>query len=206
MKFKDNLRKQRSKVNLSQEDLAEKMSVSRQTVSKWENGDTYPSTRHILILAKILNCSIDNLIDCNITSAENQILDNSVQIAPNRRNYIYLLAGIALAIIIFGFSLLVCGNNAGINNSKIAAFDSIVDGSLDDAMALDGYAKKRIVGYGTTETDGIFYIKCDAENNNTGELCSAIIYFCEKNGRYEYRCQYLDDPDYLPEGEYYKVG
>ena len=63
MRFKDNLRKQRTKANLSQEGLAFKMSVSRQTISKWENGDTYPSTEHILMLAKILDCSMDNLID-----------------------------------------------------------------------------------------------------------------------------------------------
>lgn len=60
MEFKDNLRKYRSLARLSQESLADELSVSRQTVSKWENGDTYPSTKHIFMLSKILKCNVDN--------------------------------------------------------------------------------------------------------------------------------------------------
>ena len=63
MNFKHNLRKQRSAAGLSQEKLAEKMSVSRQTISKWENGSVYPSTSHIFSLARILNCSASELMD-----------------------------------------------------------------------------------------------------------------------------------------------
>ena len=71
---------------------------------------------------------------------------------------------------------------------------------------MDGYTKKKVIGYGITGADGTFYVKCDVENDGTGKPCSAIIYFCEKDGKYSYKCQYLDDPDYLPKGEYYKVG
>ena len=42
MKFGDNLKKLRKTKKLSQEDLAEKLNVSRQSVSKWETGDAYP--------------------------------------------------------------------------------------------------------------------------------------------------------------------
>ena len=63
MKFQDNLKIARTKANLSQEELAERMSVSRQTISKWENGDTYPSTKHIFMLAEALNCNVNQLID-----------------------------------------------------------------------------------------------------------------------------------------------
>ena len=60
--FKNNLRKQRNLVGISQERLAEKMSVSRQTISKWENGDSYPSTRHIFELAEIFGCGVNELV------------------------------------------------------------------------------------------------------------------------------------------------
>ena len=62
MSFKDNLRKQRTRAALSQESLAEKLSVSRQTVSKWENGDAYPSTEHIFALAALFGCQLDDLL------------------------------------------------------------------------------------------------------------------------------------------------
>ena len=42
MKFCEKLAKQRKNNNLSQEQLAEMLSVSRQAVSKWENGSSYP--------------------------------------------------------------------------------------------------------------------------------------------------------------------
>ena len=42
MKFGDNLRKLRKNKNYSQEDLAFKVGVSRQSVSKWETGEAYP--------------------------------------------------------------------------------------------------------------------------------------------------------------------
>ena len=60
--FRYNLGRLRIAKGLSQEKLAEKISVARQTVSKWENGETYPSTEHILLLAGVLNCGIDDLI------------------------------------------------------------------------------------------------------------------------------------------------
>lgn len=208
MSFKDNLRKERTKAHLSQEGLAENMSVSRQTISKWENGDTYPSTKHILMLTKILNCSMDELVD---NETENKRPVNMVY-ATSRKRYVYIVAGVvaALIIAIFGFALSNFisfeTNVSTINDSKIAVFDKIIDGSLDDAITIDGYTKKKIIGYGITEENGTFYIKCDLYNDGTGNPCPAIIYFCENDGDYSYECQYLDNPDYIPKGEYYKVG
>ena len=209
MSFKDNLRKQRGKANLSQEKLAFEISVSRQTISKWENGDSYPSTKHILMLAKILNCSMDELVD---NEAENKQPISMIHYATPRKRYIYIVAGAVatLIITIFGFTFSNFvnfeTNNDTIDNSKIAVFDKIIDGSLDDAITVDGYTKKKIIGYGITEENGTFYIKCDLYNDGTGNPCPAIIYFCEDDGDYSYECQYLDNPDYIPKGEYYKVG
>ncbi len=208
MSFKDNLRKERVRAHFSQEGLAENMSVSRQTISKWENGDTYPSTKHILMLTKILNCSMDELVDNEV---ENKQPVNMVY-ATSRKRYVFLVAGaVAVFVIaIFGFALSNIisfeTNVSTINDSKIAVFDKIIDGSLDDAITVDGYTKKKIIGYGIAEENGTFYIKCDLYNDGTGNPCPAIIYFCENDGDYSYECQYLDNPDYIPKGEYYKVG
>ena len=55
MKFGDNLRNLRKSKKLSQEDLAEKMRVSRQSVSKWENSEAYPEMNNLLELRKIFH-------------------------------------------------------------------------------------------------------------------------------------------------------
>ena len=66
MKFGDNLKKIRVLKKLSQEALAEKVNVSRQSVSKWENGDAYPSMNNLLELCKIFHCKISDLVNDNI--------------------------------------------------------------------------------------------------------------------------------------------
>lgn len=51
----------RKKSNLSQEQLAEKVGVSRQTISKWELGETSPDIKQAQILSQIFNVSLDEL-------------------------------------------------------------------------------------------------------------------------------------------------
>lgn len=62
MKFGDNLRNLRKSKKLSQEDLSERVGVSRQSVSKWENSEAYPEMNNMLILCKIFNCKINDLL------------------------------------------------------------------------------------------------------------------------------------------------
>ena len=63
MRFSDKLARKRKESNLSQEQLAEKMNVSRQSVSKWENGSSYPDMDKIIELTKILECKLEDLLD-----------------------------------------------------------------------------------------------------------------------------------------------
>ena len=63
MRFCDKLAKQRKDNNLSQEQLAEKLGVSRQAVSKWESGSSYPDMEKIIQISNILNCTLENLLD-----------------------------------------------------------------------------------------------------------------------------------------------
>ena len=63
MKFGDKLIPLRKKRGLSQEELAEKLNVSRQSVSKWESNNTYPETEKIVQICNLFNCSMDDLIN-----------------------------------------------------------------------------------------------------------------------------------------------
>ena len=63
MRFSEKLPKLRKNNNLSQEQLAEQLGVSRQAVSKWEAGNSYPDMEKMLQMCKILNCHLEDLMD-----------------------------------------------------------------------------------------------------------------------------------------------
>lgn len=87
----------RKKNNLSQEELAEKVGVARQTISKWEIGDTTPDINQVKIISKIFNISIDELVDNDINSVIVEKVSNTEK-----------LAGITIKILkVFGIMLIV---------------------------------------------------------------------------------------------------
>ena len=67
----------RKKSGLSQEDVAEKLGVSRQTISKWETNETLPDIRQAKKLAQLYHLSLDDLISFDIDVKEiEQIIEN----------------------------------------------------------------------------------------------------------------------------------
>ena len=66
------IKKHRGALALSQEELAEKIFVSRQSVSNWENNKTYPDIKSLLMLSELFEISVDELIrgDVNIMKKE----------------------------------------------------------------------------------------------------------------------------------------
>lgn len=76
MKFGDKLVELRKKNGYSQEELAEKLGVSRQSVSKWESNNTYPETDKIVQIANIFDCSMDDLINDKISDVDSTLRKN----------------------------------------------------------------------------------------------------------------------------------
>lgn len=62
MKFGKNLQYLRKLREMTQEELAEKMAVSRQTVSKWESDSAYPEMEKVIALCNLFGCTMDQLI------------------------------------------------------------------------------------------------------------------------------------------------
>lgn len=73
MKFEEKLILLRKKKQLSQEQLAEKLNVTRQTVSKWELGQSKPDMEKLTAISKLFEVNIDILTD------ENKVLDDNFQ-------------------------------------------------------------------------------------------------------------------------------
>ena len=70
--FKDNLKKIRKEHNLSQEQLAEELGVSRQAISKWESGTAYPEMDKIIFLCDKFNVNIDDLLHNDIKEVKSE--------------------------------------------------------------------------------------------------------------------------------------
>ncbi len=78
MKLGNNLFQARKKVGLSQEMVAEKLGVSRQTISKWETDETLPDIYQSKKLAKLYNLTLDELIEFDVELKEiEQVIKNT---------------------------------------------------------------------------------------------------------------------------------
>ncbi len=79
MKFGANLKRVRKMRKISQEELADKLGVSRQSVSKWETGENYPSMNNIMCLCTIFKCNINELVNEDMTDINS--LDEEIKMS-----------------------------------------------------------------------------------------------------------------------------
>ena len=72
MFFASNLQKLRKRENMSQEALAERLDVTRQSVSKWESGASYPEMDKLISICKIFNVDMDTLVNGDVLEEKTQ--------------------------------------------------------------------------------------------------------------------------------------
>lgn len=88
MNLGNNLFQARKKAGLSQESVAEKLGVSRQTISKWETDETIPDIYQTKKLAKLYNLTLDELIDFDIDVKEiEEIIKNTDEEKESKINW-----------------------------------------------------------------------------------------------------------------------
>jgi transcriptional regulator with XRE-family HTH domain len=75
-----NILELRKKKGLSQEELSEKVGVTRQTISNWELNETQPNPEQLKLLSKALNVSVDELIDNDI---KNALIEKTIRTEAN---------------------------------------------------------------------------------------------------------------------------
>lgn len=108
MIFGEKLKTERKKKGWSQEELAEKLFVSRQSVSKWENGQNYPSIEIIIKVSDLFGVTIDELLrsDGELTK---KVIKDSKRLAYPKLKFgfdVLFLAGVALLLVKLGVLLL----------------------------------------------------------------------------------------------------
>ena len=88
MSLGNNLFEARKKAGLSQEVVAEKLGVSRQTISKWETNETIPDIYQSKKLSKLYNLSLDELIEFDVDLKEiEEIIKNTDEEKESKINW-----------------------------------------------------------------------------------------------------------------------
>ena len=73
------IRNARNEAGCTQERAAEALGVSRQTVSNWENGQSYPDIQSVLLISEIFDVSVDNLLKGDIEKMEKIVTEDTQQ-------------------------------------------------------------------------------------------------------------------------------
>ena len=90
MELGNQIKAHRAALSLSQEELAEKVYVTRQTVSNWETGKSYPDIHSLLLLSALFDVSLDQLIKGDLETMKQEVNAADVR-AMNRDGIIYTI-------------------------------------------------------------------------------------------------------------------
>lgn len=80
MELGNQIRYNRNRLNLSQEDLAQKIYVSRQTISNWENEKNYPDIHSLLLMSNLFDISLDQLIKGDLTMMREKVKEDDIKV------------------------------------------------------------------------------------------------------------------------------
>ena len=111
MSLGENLQFLRKKDNITQEQLAEKLDVSRQSISKWESDTTYPEMDKLMLLCQMFHCTMDDLLQKDISAL--YVEDNAHY--DKHMNLFSKMTALGVGLILFGVSVMLFleGINAG---------------------------------------------------------------------------------------------
>ncbi len=198
MKFGENLYNLRKATKMSQEKLAEKMGITRQSVSKWENGESYPEMEKIIKLCGIFHCKINDLVHENmvdIDSLDEDIKMSVVKFKEEKQKKIkgiskaiYIIARIGkiittIAIPIIVFLLIVTpifisnielkDNAIVFKGSKIDDRITITEEKANDGITLQLKVNGALIADEKNQ-DTILQMKNVLENNSKGQIIAFL--------------------------------
>lgn len=162
MELGKQIKRYRTELNMSQEELADKVFVSRQTVSNWENDKNYPDIKSLLLMSEVFGVSLDNLVKGDIEKMKKVINETEVKKANYYGNIfaIIFLAclilfvplvkflgiyGIIIWVVLYGvgfaFALKV---NKVYKNNDVSTYKEIM--AFLDGKTVEGNQKQREIG------------------------------------------------------------
>ena len=133
--FSENLKSLRKRKGLSQEELAIRLNVVRQTISKWEKGLSVPDADMLIRIAEILETSVSGLLgakildeaDTNHVAEQLSRINEQLAIKNRRGKLIWkIILGAIIAVIVFNILLVILG---------IVSFDSLKNGKYTEVKS-----------------------------------------------------------------------
>ena len=195
----DNIRKYRKLNNMSQDELAEKLNVTRQSISLWENEQTQPSLENILALSKLFGVSTDELLvsDKAEPSVSNTAVAKTVDAPKNKTNKLFLILGavVAVALITTLIFVLLGKNNDGKNDPQITETiteshtqtttpggnNSSDAGLVENEKDIFGYLKEFVIENGTINGDYCYYSKSADHYGGIADEYFSLYYWGDTN-------------------------
>ncbi len=177
----ENIRNNRKKNNLSQDELAEKLGVSRQSVSFWETGQTQPTIDNIIALAKIFNISTDILLEnSENTSVFEENTAELAQPSKNKKSLPIIIIAVLCVIFVALVAVIVAFNFKTANTEDTDDTTKRNSAIQVDSSALNGDS---VTGYDETEgTETTGSTTAPSGNspegnssNNSGDITSAAV-------------------------------
>lgn len=116
MNFNEKLIDLRKTKGMSQEELGAELKVSRQTISKWESGQSYPDFQRLVLLSDYFGLTLDELVkdidvqevrDKNISNEKINSIYNDVNTAKTFVKWYLIIAGIAAGIVFILFAYFI---------------------------------------------------------------------------------------------------
>ncbi|MBZ2387169.1 helix-turn-helix domain-containing protein [Anaerococcus murdochii] len=98
MKIGDKLKNARLKKSMTQEEVAEKLFVSRQSISNWENNKTYPDIGNVIALSDLYQISLDELLKGSDNFMKH--LEESTNIVESNKKLIFIIVIALIAMIV----------------------------------------------------------------------------------------------------------
>jgi len=111
MNICEKLKQARVDTELSQEAAAEKVGVSRQTMSNWETGKSYPDIASVIALSDVYGVSLDSLMKGDVKMIQH--LEESTNVTKSNRQVIATIIAIAIAIIGIALIIIATGGEYG---------------------------------------------------------------------------------------------
>lgn len=194
MNMGNTIKELRTKKLMSQEKIAEELGVSRQSVSKWENGLSNPDTANLIALAQLLEVSVDELTDneSNVITGNEREEGNSESRAEEAekknvkrflRFFLLMAGGIILLLLIGNIAIKVINRKEPGHNPSVILTDKATvnpeeatdtDNNVDylnspDSVALQKTAQAFAKAYFSRDEEEIKLYIADAESAETYE-------------------------------------
>lgn len=129
--FSNQLKEERKRQNMTQQDLADQLHVSRTSISNWEVGRNYPDLEVLVRLSEVLNLSLDHLLKEDIDMVEDY--SQKIKTSKKKSTLIKVLAGILIGITIIArlsLKLFIFGWSADSKN-VIVEYELSPDNTVD---------------------------------------------------------------------------